>query len=192
VWPPDGKRLYYIRINPAGPNTVVVERDLPSGNEVDVIRRSEFVPYWDLSPDGKYWVGPSGDFLPGAPVEPGKTKKWNVLLTPAGGGEPKELMRGESHGAGVLMWAPDSRSVFVYSIRDKSAGEREVWRVAIDGTEPQKLDLNVNFLGPVGTSAQQFHPHPDGKRVAFAATARAKPDEVWALENFLPALGKGR
>ena len=100
-------------------------------------------------------------------------------------------MRGESHGANVLMWAPDSRSFFVASIKDKSTGDREVWRVWIDGTPPQKTDLEVDFLGPNHiANDQQIHPHPDGKRVAFAAAEPAKPDEVWVLENFLPALNK--
>ena len=98
-------------------------------------------------------------------------------------------MRGESEGAGVLMWAPDSRSFFVDSIKDGSTNsDREVWRVAIDGTKPQKLGLNVNWLGPPFNSDQELHVHPDGKRVAFAATEPAKPWEVWTLENFLPAL----
>lgn len=94
-------------------------------------------------------------------------------------------MRGESAGAGVLMWAPDSRSIFVYSIKDQFPREREMWRIAIDGTEPQKLALNVNWLSPPFNGDQQFHVHPDGKRVAFAASEPAKASEVWALENFL-------
>ncbi|MBI3491410.1 MAG: PD40 domain-containing protein [Acidobacteria bacterium] len=189
AWAPDGKRIYYNRINRAseGAFTAIVERDLSSGNEKEVIRRSGRTPFWDLSPDGKYWVVADGDFVRGGPI-PGRAGKWNVLLIPASGGEPKELMRGESQGGGVLMWAPDSHSIFVYSIKDEFTGDREVWRVAIDGTEPQKLGLNVNFLGPLYNSDQQFHAHPDGKRVAFAATEPAKPDEVWALENFLTTL----
>ena len=192
-WAPDGRKIYYTRISRAGGSTAIVERDLSSGNENEVIRRSGS-PYAlldvDLSPDGRYWAAMDGDWFPGSSATPGRIRKWNVSLIPAGGGEPKELMRGESQGAGILMWAPDSRSIFVYSIKDKSAGAREVWRVTIDGTEPQKLDLKVNFLGPVGASDQQFHSHPDGKRIAFAATEPAKRSEVWALENFLPAPNK--
>jgi len=146
----------------------------------------------DLSPDGKYFAVPDGDWFAGAPATPGRTGKWNILLFPASGGEPKELMRGESHGAGVLMWAPDSRSISVYSMKDKSTGDREVWRVAIHGTEPEKLDLNVNFIGALGNSDQQLHAHPDGKRITFAAAEPAKADEVWALENFLPSLNKSK
>lgn len=189
VWEPDGKRIYYSRFDRAGGFTAIVERDLSSGNEKEVIRRSGSQPFLvDLSPDGKYWAALDGDWFAGPPASPGRTRKWNVLLIPASGGDPKEFMRGESQGAGVLMWTPDSRSIFVYSIKDKSTGDREVWRVTIDGTEPQKLGLNVNFLGPLGNSDQQLHAHPDGKRVAFAAAEPAKPEEVWALENFLSNL----
>jgi dipeptidyl aminopeptidase/acylaminoacyl peptidase len=194
MWAPDGKRIYYRRMNRPGQFTVIVERDLSSGNEKEVIRRSARAPYGmdlDLSPDGRYWVAVEGDWY-APPVALRRTGKWNVLLIPTSGGEPKELMRGESHGAGVLMWAPDSRSIFVYSLKDNSTDDREVWRVAIDGTESQKLGLNANFLGPGGNSDQQFHVHPDGKRVVFAAAEPAKPGEVWALENFLPAVSAAR
>jgi Tol biopolymer transport system component len=190
AWAPDGKSIYYSRYQGGGGAlTAVVEHDLSSGNEKEVIPRSDHATFWDLSPDGKYWVVVAHDFLYG-PMTLRRTGNWSVLLAPASGGEPRELMRGESQGAGVLMWAPDSRSIFIYSLKDRPTGDREVWRVAIDGTEPQKLGLNVNFLGQLGSSDQRLHPHPDGKRVAFAATEPAKSDEVWALENFLPALNK--
>jgi Tol biopolymer transport system component len=186
IWTTDGKGIYYSRFSSAGQLTLIVERDLSSGNEREIIRRSgPRLLVVDLSPDGKYFVAPDGDWFAGPPATPARTRKWNVLLIPVSGGEARELMHGESHGGGILMWAPDSRSVFVYSIRDKSTGDREVWRVSLDDAEPQKLGLNVNFLGPLGNSDQQFHVHPDGKRVAFAAAAPTKPEEVWALENFL-------
>lgn len=188
MWAPDGKRIYYRRASSAGGLSVIVERDLSSGNEKEIFRRSlgaSWNPSWmfvDLSPDGKYLATVDNDAWPGH-----NTGKWNVFLIPVSGDGPKELMRGQSQGAGVLMWAPDSRSFFVYSIKDASTRDREVWRVAVDGTESQKLGLNVNSLGPPFNSDQQFHVHPDGRRVVFAASEPAKPDEVWALENFLPA-----
>jgi hypothetical protein len=79
-------------------------------------------------------------------------------------------------------------------ILDKSTGDREVWRVWIDGAKPQKLDLDVDFLGPQAASDQRLHPHPDGKRVAFAATEQAKSGGggLWVLENFLPTLKKNK
>ena len=198
MWAPDGKKIYYSRVSSAGNSAVIIERDFSSGNEKEVIRRSwnGFWLFVDLSPDGKYLAAVDNEAWPGHNIG-----KWNVLVIPTSGGEPKELMRGESLGAGILMWAPDSRSIFVDSIKgsiladsikDRSTDDREVWRVAIDGTEPQKLGLNVNWLSPPFNGDQQFHVHPDGKRVAFAATEPARPREVWALENFLPALNKSK
>ena len=192
AWAPDGKSIYYSRYNQKGALTAIVERDLSSGNEKEVIRGSGHMALWDLSPDGKYLVVAEWDFFPGPPALPARTGKWRVLLAPASGGEPRELMHGESQEAGVLMWAPDSRSIFVYSLRDRSTLDHEVWRVAVDGTEPQKLDLNVNFLGPLCCTDQRLRPHPDGKRVAFAAAGPTKSDQVWALENFLPPSEKGK
>jgi hypothetical protein len=55
----------------------------------------------------------------------------------------------------------------------------EVWRVPLDGGERRKLELNVAGMTP-------FSVHPDGRQIAFGLTARAKDDEVWVLENFLP------
>jgi len=190
AWAPDGKSIYYSRYNQKGALKAIVKRDLSSGNEKEVIRGSGRMALWDLSPDGKYLAVAEWDFFAGPPALPARTGKWKVLLAPASGGEPRELMRGESQEAGILMWAPDSRSIFVYSLKDRSTLDHEVWRVVIDGTEPQKLDLNVNFLGPLCCSDQRLRPHPDGKRVAFASVGPTKSDQVWALENFLPALNK--
>ena len=188
MWAADGKKIYYLRINPAGGFAVIVERDLSSGNENEVFRRSLGASagnawmFVDLSADGRYLAAVDHEAWPGH-----NRGKWTVELIPVIGGEARELMRGESLGASVLTWAPDSRSILVSSIPDQSARDRDVWRVAIDGTEPQKLRSRVSGLGPPFNSDQQLHLHPDGKRVAFAATEPAKPFEVWALENFLPA-----
>ncbi len=194
MWAADGKRIYYSRFDTAGRSSAVVERDLSSGNEKEVFRRPSARSVTDvhLSPDGRFFAASDGDWFAGAPVEPGTNRQWSIVLVATEGGVPKELMRRESHGGGILMWAPDGRSVFMYSITNKSKWEREVWRVHIDGSQPQRLDLNVNFLGPLGNSDQRLHVHPDGTRVAFAVSEAAKPAEVWALENFLPAVSARR
>ena len=187
IWAPDGKRLYYSRIDAAGGSSAVVERDLSSGEETELFRRPSARTAVDvhLSPDGRFFAAADGDWFAGSPSEPGTTRSWSIVLVPGEGGAPKDLIRRASHGGGVLMWAPDGQSVFVYSIVDKSTWTREVWRVPIDGSQPQRLDLNVDFLGPPGNSDQRLHVHPDGRRVAFAVSEPAKPAEVWALENFL-------
>ena len=192
IWGADGRTLYYIRVNAAGAFAAIVERDLSSAREKEIFRRSlgpSWNPHWmfvELSPDGQYLAAVANEAWPGH-----NTGKWDVVVIPARGGEPRELSRGQSKGASVLMWAPDSRSLFVSSITDTPAGNREVWRVAIDGSQPQKIGLNVSALGPPFNSDQQFSVHPDGKRVAFAAAEPAKSAEIWALENFRAAAPKG-
>lgn len=195
MWALDGKRIYYSRLDTAGRSFSVVERDLSSGNERDVFRRPSARSVTDvhLSRDGRLFAASDGDWFAGSPSEPGTNRQWSIVLIPSEGGPPKELMQRESHGGGILMWTPDGRSVFVYSVTNKDKWEREVWRVPTDGAEPQRLELNVNFLGPLGNSDQQIHVYPDGKRVAFAVSEPAKRAEIWALENFLGgALQGGR
>jgi len=187
MWAPDGKRIYYSRLDSAARSGTIVERDLGSGDEKELYRSTAARTAADvlLSPDGRFLSASEGDWFAGSPSEPGTNRKWSIVLVPTGGAAPRELMRRESHGGGLLMWAPDGRSLFVCSIVDKSTWTREVWRVPIDGSQPQRLDLNVDFLGPLGASDQHLHVHPDGQRVAFAVSEPAKPAEVWALEDFL-------
>jgi Tol biopolymer transport system component len=192
MWTPDGKRIIYTRVS-TGADTrfaALVERELTSGTEREFFRRTaepSSNPQWmfvELSPNGQSLAAVVNEAWPGR-----RTGKWNLLLVPVAGGEPRELMRRESRGADVLMWAPDSRSIFVTAIKDgpEDQRRRDVWRVPIDGTAPQQLDLDIDSLGQFFNSDQRMHVHPDGRRVAFAAAEPAKPDEVWMLENFLQA-----
>ncbi len=63
-------------------------------------------------------------------------------------------------------------------------GNMELWRIPVDGGEPEKLGLAMARLGLFGLSV-----HPDGQRIAFSAGAAGPPtSEVWVMENFLPKL----
>ena len=53
----------------------------------------------------------------------------------------------------------------------------QVWRVAAEGGEPERLELTVDEMW-------WLRVHPDGRRVATGAMKGTI--EVWALENFLP------
>lgn len=191
MWTPDGKRIVFTRLTTqADPRVAaVMEQDLASGTEREIFRKtgpSPWNPGWmfvESSPDGRSVAAVFNEAWPG-----GNIGKWSLLVASVAGGEPRELMRGEARGADVLMWAPDGRAVFVTAIRAGVEGDRQrdVWRVPIDGSAPQKLDLDLASLGRPFNSDQRMHVHPDGRRVAFAAAEPAKADEVWVLENFLP------
>ncbi len=183
TWSPDGKSLYFSRQISGGKEFAVIQRDLASGSEKEVIRRA-FVVANKVSPDGQYIAASSVD-----PSTNSRTK----LLIPTAGGEPREIMRvatgvepgaltNSSKGIGLVgtQWASDSRSFLTTKRFNDEKHSDEVWRVPLDGGVPIKLDLG----GVIG-----FQLHPDGRRIVFAVTEKAPPrgQQVWVLENFLPA-----
>jgi Tol biopolymer transport system component len=184
---PDGRKLYYRSHASGAPQAAVVERDLASGTERELIRKT-FVGAFRLSPDGRYIV---------ANISDPSAKYAAAVAVPVSGGEPRELMRIDETRyitgfSGQLVaaagWAPDSRSVLIAKYSPAGDGKRgkpeSWWLVSVDG-QSRKLELNPNTT----RSFQQMHLHPDGRQVALSGGAGSqKPYEVWVLENFLPAL----
>ncbi len=73
---------------------------------------------------------------------------------------------------------PDGRHLLFSKGRRQNM---ELWRIPVDGGEPEKLGLAMVGLGLSGLSV-----HPDGKRIAFSAGGGAGPTvELWVIENFL-------
>jgi Tol biopolymer transport system component len=181
---PDGKSLYYMRGYVGDPEKefAVIERDLHSASEREVFRgRSIFAPGPAplLSPDGQSIIVSTL-----APA----TQASALLLVPIAGGPANEVIHVDApHQVALHSWTPDGRAILVtiaetfQGIGVTSPGAAtELWRVPLDGSERRKLDLNVSGMTP-------FSVHPDGRQIAYALTERAKDDEVWVLENFLPA-----
>ena len=73
-WASDGQSIYYIRTGTADGSTAIVERDLTSGNEKEVIRQMGRTNPMDteLSFDGRYFAALDRDWFAGAPVLPGR------------------------------------------------------------------------------------------------------------------------
>jgi len=59
----------------------------------------------------------------------------------------------------------------------------QLYRVAAEGGEPQRLGLNV-----AGQLTGQLWLHPDGRRVAIDNIKVNM--EVWVMEHFLPRAGR--
>jgi Tol biopolymer transport system component len=171
MWSPDGKKLYYW-----GPPRSVIEHDLTSGNEKVLFQTDPITFNLDLSPDGRYFAEIGID-----------SSNWRLAIVSTAGGQWKQLISGDRKGrypADLLMWSPDSRAVYIYAnkVATDLPDARQAWRVPIDGSAPEKLDLNVNWL------SRLMSVHPNGKQLAFGVTEPPKSDEVWILENFLPSL----
>lgn len=185
VWSPDGRSVYLKRWIPRSKEASFVKRDLISGKEEDLIRRSvpalgsntfQALGALHLSPDGQYI----------ATGIPDATGNHAIVLIPTSGGGPRELIRvSPAEGLGVKAWAPDSRSVFLIKGRVGSPTTlaeqgREVRRVTLDG-QVQELAPDLAVLGSIRV-------HADGRQVAFQVGLPQPPEspaEVWALENFL-------
>jgi Tol biopolymer transport system component len=162
----DGQRLYYA-ISKRG-DVTFVERDLSSGSQRDVIRRTSLSSIV-LSPDGRFI----------ATTQDPNQQSAAVLLIPVGGGEPRELMRVTEPRfiQGVEGWAPDSRELIV-SVAKTDAEEKDILLVSIDDGRFRPLEV------PPGFRSGPIHVRPDGQQISYVAGKNAQ--EVWVLENFLP------
>jgi Tol biopolymer transport system component len=161
AWSPDGRTVYY----GAG---AIQARDLATSEEREIrSNASDFA----LSPDGRFLAVPRED----------RAARTSVLeIVAVEDGQSRELLRIAGSGAfsHALAWSPDGR--FLFFTKDRGAA-RELWRIAVESGESERLGLSMNGLSEV-------RPHPDGRRLAFSAGEfRA---EVWAMENLLPEVSK--
>lgn len=164
-------------------------RDLASGTETELIRGDQ-VGGINLSPDDEFIA---------SNVRDGATNSTAFTIIPTKGGKAREIMRAAAGGkAGetgsnnkepefnFLGWAPDSRSVYVRELLDGKP--IAAWRAPVDGTTPQKLDWTIDQFDKGIFVAIQ----PNGGRMAYTTPVSSRADtppanQVWVLENFLPA-----
>ena len=175
AWSPGGEKLDHRGRVSGGRDWAVIERDLASGKERELIRKP-FVGAFYLSPDGRFIAAGTSD-----------SKSEAAVLIPIAGGEPRELFRVDQLGPvlgfsgrvfTVAGWCPDSRSVLIRKL--PPGGQPEISLVSLDG-DVRKLDLRMD------AAHRRFglRVHPDGRQVAFEEPESPKPVEVWVLENFL-------
>lgn len=168
---PDGRTLYYRHETPSAVR--IVARALASGVERELIRRPRLptdeprpvLAGMQLSPNGQWMVTSSLDRA---------VNQRSLLAISVSSGESRELLRGSGGRLELLMWAPDSGSVFV---RRVDAGrDPDVLRIPISGGEPVKIDWTL------GHDTQGFRVHPDGRHMVFVkAMGPAIQSEVRVL-----------
>jgi Tol biopolymer transport system component len=167
---PDGRFLFaqagenssqLVRINLETRETTGLQEALPS--------ESAFISP-AISPDGKQvaYVRVGGAAKPDEP---------EILIIDASGGQPRSVFRYPSAPSynlvNTLGWASDRRHILF-------AIDGEIWRVHVDGGQAERtgVSLNGRIKGPQVS--------PDGRSVYF--TALGTEQQIFALENFLPAL----
>jgi len=166
---PDGKALLYSHWDGAARTARFMVRDLETGRQKQLVR-AVLCPHpylgWALSPDGKRFA-----FILEFPA----ARTLNTISTT--GGEPKELLRMKEE-AWAVAWTLDSQNIlFTWG--------KALWRIPAEGGEPRKLwtwkKRHLSFEG--------IRVHPDGQNVALEVTEPR--NEVWVMENFLPAAEEG-
>jgi Tol biopolymer transport system component len=179
-WWPDGRSIYYANQGPNEP-LVLFRREIGSDVAAEIFRTSA------CSRSARVRVSPDGHAIACTLRDPG-TRTTALMVVPLDGGAAKPLMRArEPEGfSPSSQWMPDGRAMLIRKV--VPGGADELWLAPLDG-EPRRLNVDVrNWNG--GPGDFDFDLSPDGRRIAFVASAGAQGAEVWALEHFLtPAAG---
>ena len=178
-WSADGKKIFYRSVDPAQQDHVIIEHDVASGTEREIMRGKALLALCP-SPDGAYLAVVS------VLNRNQPTRETVLLAVPLVGGEPRELVRVKfliTSGNGAtnhnVTWTRDSRSVLFHEM-PASGVKSGLWMVTLSGGQPRKIDLGLE-------ATRGARVHPDGKRVVFIAPDNETRD-VWVMENFLSNL----
>ncbi|HEV2491318.1 MAG TPA: hypothetical protein VGT03_16055 [Candidatus Acidoferrales bacterium] len=182
AWSPDGESIFHRQ------GGRIVVQELQSGREVELYRAAQatFVATdKDTLPFSVQSLALSSDGQQLAFVR-GEKDGTAIILLPASGGEPRELLRAHNpETISCLDWTPDGRHL-IFGMQQGTGEERRFrfLRIAAQGGEAEELGLAMNDVWLYGLSV-----HPDGQRVAFTTGSKTYDDahEVWVLKDFLPA-----
>ncbi len=163
-WSRDGKSIYYLHNDPNKARVLI--RDFQTGQ--DTVLSNDPMRPMAVSPDGR-WLAFSTS---------SGAHAYTLNVMPVSGGNARELLRVQQAGdLWSIAWAPDGRQLFFVK-RYVSENRAELWRIAVEGGEPQNLGVAVNTISQISI-------HPDGRRIAY--NYGATNSEIWVMENFLPS-----
>jgi len=183
---PDGRTIYYFQSAEGTEALSIMAYEIETGRQRELWRSASRSGGRSLalsvSMDGKRLAF-------GFSSVPEGVRSLNVL--PVGGGEPREIFRTELRDDQLLVaasgidWTHDDRFILFVRNHRVDAGS-DLWRISPEGGTPQKVVSGDGFDALLLPRV-----HPDGRRLAFTAGQREK-NEVWVMENFLPALNGGK
>lgn len=167
----DGKVLVYGRQDKADEPYRIMRRKLATGEEKQLYSGPGGRSMFSISPDGKLLALINSD------------REKVMRIMPLGGGEPRELLRFDDTRAhrSTIEWTPDGKYILFERLRPaKDTTQVALWRISVDGGEPQELNL-------VMANFQDLSVHSDGRRLVFDSPGVImKSPAIWVMENFLP------
>jgi len=170
---PDGTSVYYAHFLWTKKLVTIIRHDLETGQEKEIYRKAAPPDLTGLtvSPDGKYLSFSTADSI---------AKRGHVIrIVPTAGGEARDLLLGILENFANHAWTPDGKTILFIKITASAKGEkRELWQIPSAAGEPTKINI--------GMELRDLQLHPDGRRIVFTSGTNSR--EVWAMENFLPAL----
>jgi len=179
VWATDGRSIYYRTRDARGDARgmlVIMQRDLTSGMERELLRTPADDNAFRLSPDQQSVAYTIRD-----------KRDRTMLVKPIAGGEPRIVFRAtEPDEMYPASWTPDGRHLLVVKMRDGKP--TELWFAAVDGSQPRKIDGDIDSW----TQDGGVRLSPDGKQVTFVHSASKAGHEIWALESYLTRLRANR
>jgi Tol biopolymer transport system component len=167
---PDGRKEYEGR--PTSNGRVLVERDLSTGTERELLRLFGDVS-WNMTADGRSIIATTVDT---------NTTEGVIVLCSLADGAVRTVFKSErGQQLHINVWSPDSGSAIVESPRAGGLGE-EFWWVPFDGRPAKPLrELTGSDV------MSRFELHPDGRRLAFEVRLRGRSaEQLWVIDNLLP------
>lgn len=196
VWSRDGKTIYYTRtLEERGEqHGSIMAHNLATGEEQEL----ELCPgkgassYLIVSPDGRQLVSTDIErkVLKVVPTAGGETRI--ILNLHNSSGESVRSIRWMEDGHHVLAWrhkkSPDNSAAW-------TDGCREIWRIPVEGGEPEKLwelkeplidELQLHDIYELHDLFWRGSIHPDGQRRAYSTRIGGPvQSELWVMENLL-------
>ena len=147
-------------------------RNLESGEEKEVYRGNSNP--LAVSPDGQWFAF----YILGKDTE-------NVMVLDIASGSVRELLRiPPPEFVFSADWTRDGQYLIFAKVHPQQPAS--LWRIPVKGGEPQRLELTMSGLRDL----RGLRVHPDGRQLAFTGGERKL--EIWVMENFLPAVQKGK
>jgi serine/threonine-protein kinase len=171
----NGRSIFYVYQHIGYDNPLsgrVLRYDIDSKRE-SILKKDEWFISLAISPDASTLA-----VLKSVPDETRTQSPGVIEVMAVAGGASREVFKAPKWVTGsrynALAWTPDGR--WLMFVQDDGI----LWRVPAEGGQARNMGISVN------ARIKSPAVHPDGKSIAFG-TIESDNNEVWMLENFLPA-----